>query len=80
MKTPMRTQIKRNKQWMRNRDQLKNPKVFSMKAIRQPDGSFVIIGGETRVLERKNQYAARWVNVDTRDFATELRRSRIIAL
>lgn len=71
---------KKNKRWMRNKNQLKNPKVYSLKAIRNPDGSFQLIGGETMVLERRNQYSARWVNVDTRDFATELRNNSIKTL
>lgn len=75
----MRTKRK-NKRWMRSRDQLKTPKVFSIKAIRNKDGSFYLIGGETRVLTRKNQHVAEWVNVDTRDFACELRNSKIVAL
>jgi hypothetical protein len=71
---------KRDKGWMRNKAQLKNPKVFQVTMVRNPNGSFHLIGGETKVLERKNQHTASWVNVDTRDFATELRNSRINSL
>lgn len=69
---------RKNKQWLRNPDQRKNQKVFSAKFLQNPDGSFCMIGGETLVLERKNQHSGEWVNVDTRDFATELRQNRII--
>lgn len=72
--------MKRDKKWMRNRNQRKNPKVFSAKFVQNPDGSFRILGGETLVLERKNQHAGEWVNVDTRDFACELRSNRIQSL
>ncbi len=68
---------RKNKQWMRNRDQLKNPKLYSIKAVRNPDGSFHLIGGEQKVLVRKNQHDAEWVTVDTRDLACELRNSKI---
>lgn len=71
---------RRNKQWLRNRNQRKNPKIFSAKFIQNPDGSFMMLGGETLVLERKNQHTHNWVNVDTRDFACELRNNRLIAL
>jgi len=39
-----------------------------------------MIGGETMVLERRNQHASEWVRVDTRDFACELRGNKIITL
>ena len=70
---------RKNKSWMRNKAQLKNPKIFNVKMFRKPDGTFHIIGGETKVLDRKNQHSAKWVNVDTRDFACELRNSNIIS-
>ena len=62
---------------MRNPDQLKNPKIYSMKVLRKTDGSFHVIGGNTQVLMRKNQHLNEWVSVDTRDFTRELKRSRI---
>jgi len=68
---------RKNKQWMRNKAQMKNPKIFNVKMLRNTDGSFHVIGGETMVLDRKNQHSATWVNVDTRDFACELRNSNI---
>lgn len=74
------TTKRRNKQWLRNPNQRKNPKIFSAKFIQNPDGSFTMLGKETMVLERKNQHTHAWVNVDTRDFACELRNNRLIAL
>lgn len=74
----MKKTQRRNKEWLRNRDQRKNSKVFTAKFVQQPDGSFYMIGGETLVLNRVNQYSGEWVNVDTRDFATELRNNRIV--
>jgi hypothetical protein len=71
---------KRNKQWLRNRDQMKSPKVFSISMVRRPDGSFHILGGQSKVLIRKNQYIGEWVNVDTRDLTCEMRNSRITSL
>lgn len=69
--------MRKNKQWLRNRDQLKNPKVFQVNMVRNEDGSFHLIGGETKVLIRKNQHSGEWVNVDTRDLACEMRNNRI---
>ena len=71
---------KKNKQWLRNRNQRKNPKIFSAKFVQNPDGSFHMIGGETMVLQRTNQYSSDWVRVDTRDFSCELRNNPIISL
>jgi hypothetical protein len=68
---------RKDKNWMRNRDQLKNRKIFSILAERNPDGSFRLIGGNNRVLIKKNQYSCEWVNVDTRDLCTELRNAKI---
>lgn len=68
---------RKNKQWLRNPDQRKNRKVFTAKFTQERDGSFTIIGGETMVLERRNQHTSEWVPVDTRDFATEIRMNGI---
>jgi hypothetical protein len=71
------TKTKRDKRWMRNKDQLKSPKVFNLTAVRNADGSFHLIGGQQQVFIRKNQFMGVWVNVDTRDIACELRNSKI---
>ena len=68
---------RKNKQWMRNKNQLKNPKVFQVTMIRNSDGSFHMIGGQSKVLLRKNQHTSEWVNVDTRDLTCEMRNSRL---
>lgn len=73
----MKKNNRKNKQWLQNPDQLKNPKVFTVKMVRNADGSFHLLGGETMVLEKKNQHRGEWVPVDTRDFACELRNSEI---
>lgn len=73
------TTQRKNKQWLRNPNQRKNPKIFSAKFIQNPDGSFAMIGGETVVLQRKNQHSQQWVNIDTRDFACELRNNSIFS-
>lgn len=71
---------RKNKSWLRNRNQMKNPKVFTVTMVRNPDGSFHMIGGNSKVLIRKNQHIGEWVNVDTRDLACELRNSKIRSL
>lgn len=70
---------RKDKNWLNNPDQIKTPKVFQVNMIRDTDGSFHLIGGETLVLMRKNQHSAEWVNVDTRDLSRVLKRSRITA-
>ena len=73
------TKNRKNKEWMRNRDQLKRPKVYNISMVRNPDGSFHVIGGQSKVMIRKNQHSGDWVNVDTRDLTCELRNSRIMS-
>ena len=75
-KTEMKT-TRKNKAWLRNPAQRKNPKLFTAKFIQRKDGSFHMLGRETMVLSRKNAVASEWVPVDTRDFATELRMNGI---
>lgn len=70
---------KKDKKWLRNRNQRKNPKLFEAKFIQNQDGSFELIGGQTLVYMRKNQHSFTPVRVDTRDFACELRNGRILA-
>lgn len=74
------TKTRKNKQWLRNPDQRKNPKIFSANFIQLKDGSFQILGGQTKVLTRLNQHTGVWESVDTRDFACELRNAGIRAL
>ena len=69
----MKTTQRKNKQWLRNPDQRKNPKLFTAKFVQRKDGSFHMIGGGSKAFIRKNQNAGEWVKVDTRDLATELR-------
>lgn len=73
----MYKRMKRNKNWLKNPKQIKNEKLFNVKMFRDKDGVFHVVGGETKVLDRKNQHSAEWVNVDTRDFAMVLRNSSI---
>lgn len=75
----MKKNNRKNREWMRNRNQMKNPKIFSVKMLRDKDGKFHLLGGETMVLNRINQNTAQWVNVDTRDFAVEMNNSTITA-
>ena len=76
----MKNTNRKNKNWMRNPDQLKNPKIFNVTMVRNSDGSFHVLGGQSKVLIRKNQYVGEWVNVDTRDLTIELRNSNIRSL
>ncbi len=76
-KTKTAVSSRKDKAWMRNPDQLKTRKIFSIMAERNPDGSFRLLGGNQRVLVKKNQHVSEWVNVDTRDLGVELRNNAI---
>ena len=75
MKT--KTSNRKDKQWMRNKDQLKSPKFFSAVFMRNKDGSFHMMGGQSKYLKRSNNTTASWTKVDTRDLCVELRQNTI---
>lgn len=68
---------KRDKNWLRNPDQRKNTKLFNVKMIQLKDGSFHVVGGESKYLKRVNQHREEWANVDTRDLVSEIRSNGI---
>jgi hypothetical protein len=74
--TTVRNQRK-NKQWLRSRDQRKHPKIFSVQMVQLKDGSFHILGGGANVAISKNQHSTQWASVDVRDLATEIRMNGI---
>jgi phage antirepressor YoqD-like protein len=70
-------QTRKNKDWLSNPDTIKTPKVFQVTMIRDKNGLHMV-GGESKYLKRKNQHRNEWVSVDTRAFASVLRKSKII--
>ncbi len=68
---------RKNKKWLRSRDQRKHMKVFNVAMVQRPDGSFHIVGGGAEVAIRKNQHAIEWYPVDVRDLACEIRMNGI---
>lgn len=68
---------RKNKQWLRSRDQRKHPKIFNVQMVQLRDGSFHMLGGGARVAVNVNQHVAQWKNVDVRDLATEIRMNGI---
>jgi hypothetical protein len=74
--TTVRNQRK-NKQWLRSRDQRKHPKIFSVQMVQLKDGSFHMLGGGANVAISKNQHSTQWASVDVRDLATEIRMNGI---
>lgn len=64
---------RKNKQWLRNRDQRKNSKLFNVQMVQLKDGSFHILGGGAKVNMRSNQHSSTWTPVDVRDLACEMR-------
>lgn len=73
----MRKQTRKDREWMLNPDQVKTPKIYNLKVLRRENGTFHVIGGNTMVMERVNQYANHWTPVDTRAFTRVLRKSKI---
>lgn len=64
---------RKNKQWLRSRDQRKHPKLFNVTMVQMKDGSFHLLGGGARVLIRQNSASSKEHSVDVRDLATEIR-------
>jgi hypothetical protein len=69
----------KNKQWLRNPDQRKTPKVFTAQFQQNKDGSFTMLGNHTKVKIPLNQHVYEWHHVDTRDLAREIRMNGILA-
>ena len=68
--------MNKSKIWLNNPDQLKTPKIFQVTMMRDKEGIH-LIEGETKYLQRKNQHSNSWANVDTQEFASVLRTSKI---
>jgi hypothetical protein len=64
---------RKNKQWLRNRDQRKNPKLFNVQMIQLPNGRFHLLGKGSFVQIKKNGVSSDWHSVDVRDLACEMR-------
>jgi hypothetical protein len=72
-KNKMKNSDRKNKQWLRNPNQRKHMKLFTVNMVQLPSGKFHLIGGGTQVAVKKNQHGAKSYNVDVRDLATEIR-------
>ena len=68
--------MNKTKIWLNNPDQVKTPKIFQVTMMRDKEG-FHLIEGESKYLQRKNQHSNSWVNVDTQEFASILKISKI---
>jgi hypothetical protein len=64
---------RKNKQWLRSRDQRKHPKLFNVQMVQLKDGSFHLLGGGAVVNVKTNKKSSKLYNVDVRDLATEMR-------
>lgn len=76
-KNKMMKSSRKNKVWLRNPDQMKTRKTFYVKMIRNKDGSFHIPGNSVMVEVKRNSITSDILPVDVRDFACELRNSKI---
>ena len=70
---------RKNKQWLRNRDQRKTAKVFNVEMLQLPNGSFHILGGGAQVAIPRNQHSVEWHPVDVRDLACEIRQNGVVS-
>jgi hypothetical protein len=70
---------RKNKKWLKNRDQIKTPKIFSVNMVRLPNGNFHLVGGGSKVYLKRNQYRVDPISVDVRDLAVEMNNSKILA-
>jgi hypothetical protein len=70
----------RDKNWLRNPNQRKTEKEFSVRVRQNRDGSFTMLGNHSKVKMRKNQYISEWQHVDTRDLAREIRSNGVRSL
>ena len=71
--------MKRNKEYLNNRNATKNSKIFNVTLRRNKDGSIEAIGNNTLMLKKQLNEEPKWVRVDTRDFVDLLNSQSIIA-
>lgn len=71
--------MKRNKEYLNNRNATKNSKIFNVTLRRNKDGSIEALGNNTLMLKKKLNEDPKWVRVDTRDFVDLLNSQSIIA-
>ena len=57
--------MKRNKEWLANKNATKNPKLFNVNIFRDASGELHLVGGDTEVYDKRIQ---EWVPVNTRAF------------
>jgi hypothetical protein len=62
-------------EYLNNRDI--RPKTFSVTFERDRNGDFKILGNQTKMLDVINQHEANWVRVDSRNFLSALRNSKV---
>ena len=71
------TNNNKNASWLNNRNATKNPKVFNVTLYRDEMGQFHAVGGQSLVLNRKND---EWEKVNTRDLTRVINREGIKSL
>jgi len=71
----MKTRRQNWSKYLANKDI--RPKTFTVTLERDRSGNFKIVGNRTRMLDVVNQHQAKWVRVDSRNFLTALRNSKV---
>tara|TARA_R100000664_G_C2745923_1_gene133700 strand:+ start:371 stop:580 length:210 start_codon:yes stop_codon:yes gene_type:complete len=69
--------MKKDSNWLKNRNATKNPKYFNATFYRDKEGNIMVVGNETTVLNRKTD---KWERVSTRAFANLLNKQGVAAL
>jgi hypothetical protein len=68
--------MKRDNNWLHNRNQIKNPKMFNVTIFRDESGKLNLLGDQTLVCDRsKNQ--VNWTRVNTRAFGRLLNKQGV---
>lgn len=68
--------MKRNNEWLNNRNATKNAKVFNITVIRNEQGKLELLGDHTLVLDR-SKGSSTWERVNTRDFGKMLNKQGV---
>ncbi len=66
--------MKRNKEWLANKNATKNPKLFNVNIYRDASGALHLLGGDTEVYDRRT---STWESVNTRAFGELINRQGI---
>jgi hypothetical protein len=71
--------MKRDTNWLNNRNQIKNPKIFNVTVYRDETGKLHLLGNQTLVCNRHNNKDV-WEPINTRAFGRLLNKQGVSVL